>query len=146
MSSCNLKAPLLFIAPMKRVFEINAVSISLARPAVMNWRSFRPRYAEVFVSKEMRSLLRSRIVGEADVGGVGIIWDQFVFGLGTGVVGIELRLEALAGSVPVMVRVIMWMAPQRISIWRVRRAVVARSRIAWIVLSKATTDSSVMGR
>lgn len=100
----------------------------------------------MLVSKEMRSLFRSRIVVEAAVGWCGRICGQFAVELGTGVVGIDGRRSEVAASVPAMVLVIMRIAPQRISMWRVRRAVVARSRRAWTVLSNATTDSCVIGR
>lgn len=43
MSSWSLRAPLLFIAPMKRVLDMKDSSIRWARPDVMNCRSGRPR-------------------------------------------------------------------------------------------------------
>lgn len=58
-----------------------------ARPDVMNHCSAGPRYAEMFVSKAMRSLFRSRTVGDAAVGWLAMMCHQLVIVLGEGVVG-----------------------------------------------------------
>lgn len=58
-----------------------------ARPEVMNHCSAGPRYVEMFVSKAMRSLFRSRTVGDAAVGWFTMMCHQLVVVLGEGVVG-----------------------------------------------------------
>lgn len=122
-SSWRRRAPLWFIALMKRVAEIKARSISCARPEVMKRHSFGPRYMAALASKLIRSLFSSMIAGEAEDGGanktcgnsVAFVEDGGVAGRAEG----DVLLERL--------RVTMWIAPQRMSMCRVSKAVRARS-------------------
>lgn len=114
----------------------------------MNHRSVGPRYEEIFVSKAIRSLFSSRTVEDAAVGGLAMMCHQFELVFGEGVAGSEFRLGpwllVLLG--PAIVRVSMWMTPQRMSTCRANSALEARSRRDWRVVSKACAVSWLRGR
>lgn len=76
----------------------------------------------MLASKEIRSLFSSMIADEAEEGGVGkMCCHSVTFEAETRLVG-SAEEEALLARL----RVTMWMAPQRMSIWRVSRDVKAR--------------------
>ena len=110
----------------------------------MNWRSVGLRKSEMFVSKAMRSLFSSRIVGEAAVGWFMRRCHQLMLVLGVGVVGSELRI--VGGLGPYIVLASMWIRPHRMSMCKAKSALVARAWSDSRVWSNAVAVSRLSGR
>ena len=99
----------------------------------------------MLASTAIKSLFSWRTVDEAAVGGFRKMCHQLVVWLGDGVAGSEDWVGG-PGDGPVMVLVSMWMMPHRMSMCRVKRAVMPRLRRDSRAVANADAVMDVSGK